>query len=190
MADKPNHPSKGNAQADEDLLIRLQEIVSNAEANLATIVGLVELAKTATATTTESQAAIATIVSEAQTRMADIANISTQSAASMTQIASEQAIIATKSDHIQKAQEHADSVRANLDRTLTEVTQRATESKGSNPGHNPRQIQQQHYSQKSARRRDPSTQKLPQSQNTKKALRNQLQQQKGWPIRPPQWKKI
>ena len=115
---------------DPSLLSRLQEIASIAEANLATIVGLVEAAKSATATTTESQTAITTIVSDAQIRLTDIVNVSTQAAASMTQIASEQAIIATKSDHIQKAQEHADSVRANLDRTLTEVTQRATESEG------------------------------------------------------------
>ena len=37
-------------------------------------------------------------------------------------------MIATKSDHIQKAQEHADKVRADLDRTLTAATQQATAS--------------------------------------------------------------
>ena len=39
-------------------------------------------------------------------------------------------MIATKSDHIQKAQEHADTVRAGLDRTLTAATQQATEAEG------------------------------------------------------------
>ncbi|MBI3774471.1 MAG: hypothetical protein HY273_02775 [Gammaproteobacteria bacterium] len=41
-------------------------------------------------------------------------------------------MIATKSDHIQKAQEHADKVRGDLDRVLTAATQQATEAEGQN----------------------------------------------------------
>ena len=50
--------------------------------------------------------------------------------AARTKIADDQAVIATKSDHIQKAQEHADKVRADLDRALTSATQQATEAEG------------------------------------------------------------
>jgi hypothetical protein len=39
-------------------------------------------------------------------------------------------VIATKSDHIQKAQDHADAVRAELDRKLTAATQSTTEAEG------------------------------------------------------------
>jgi hypothetical protein len=48
----------------------------------------------------------------------------------MTKIVDDQAVIATKSGHIQEAQVHADGVRANLDRTLTGATQQATEAEG------------------------------------------------------------
>ena len=41
---------------------------------------------------------------------------------------SDQAVIAAKSDHIQQAQDHADGVRANLDRTLTAATASANEA--------------------------------------------------------------
>ena len=50
--------------------------------------------------------------------------------ASKSQIADYQAVIATKSEHIQAAQEHADKVRGELDRTLTTATRLATEAEG------------------------------------------------------------
>jgi hypothetical protein len=50
--------------------------------------------------------------------------------AARTQVTDEQAVIAAKSAHIQAAQEHADKVRAELDRTLTTATQSATEADG------------------------------------------------------------
>lgn len=48
----------------------------------------------------------------------------------MTKTVGEQAVIAAKSDHIQNAQIHADTVRASLGRVLTTATQQATESDG------------------------------------------------------------
>src|SRR5207253_11312508 len=47
-----------------------------------------------------------------------------------TAITDEQAVIATKSAHIQGAQEHADKIRADLDRALTAATQQATDAEG------------------------------------------------------------
>lgn len=67
---------------------------------------------------------------EAQSKLSEIQAIATQAVAAKTQITDSQAVVATKSDHIQKAQEHADGVRANLDRLLTAATQNATEAEG------------------------------------------------------------
>jgi hypothetical protein len=62
--------------------------------------------------------------------LAEITAAATQAVAANTKITDAQAVIATKSDHIQKAQEHADTVRASLDRTLTAATQQATAAEG------------------------------------------------------------
>src|SRR5207249_2613390 len=78
----------------------------------------------------ESQRLAAAAYADAQTKLAEITTAATQAVAAKTQISDDQAVIATKSDHIQKAQEHADTVRASLDRTLTAATQHATEAEG------------------------------------------------------------
>ena len=70
------------------------------------------------------------ILKSAQAELANITDTATHALAVKTQIADAQTVIATKSDHIQKAQEHADKVRADLDRTLTAATQQATEAEG------------------------------------------------------------
>jgi hypothetical protein len=66
----------------------------------------------------------------AQQKVADITSVATLAIGAKTQINDEQAVIATKSDHIQKAQEHADKVRGDLDRVLTAASQQATEAEG------------------------------------------------------------
>ncbi len=78
----------------------------------------------------EAQRQIATTLAEAKSKLAEIESFAPQFMAAKTLILDEQAVIATKSDHIQKAQEHADTVRANLDRALTAATQQATEAEG------------------------------------------------------------
>ena len=90
----------------------------------------IEIAKAAALAATESQKQAAAALIEIQTKLAEVTSVATQAIASSTQIADEQAVIAVKSDHIQKAQEHADAVRANLDRALTSATQQATEAEG------------------------------------------------------------
>lgn len=54
----------------------------------------------------------------------------TAALAAKTKIEDEQAVIATKSSHIQGAQEHADKVRAELDRLLTAASLLVTEAEG------------------------------------------------------------
>jgi hypothetical protein len=133
------------------------DILKNAQSEMATILELVETARTATAESQkviaaahtdaqiklseitaaataakESQNLAATALNEAQTKLSDITDAATQAVAAKTKISDEQAVIATKSDHIQKAQEHADKVRADLDRALTTATQQATATEGQN----------------------------------------------------------
>lgn len=93
-------------------------------------IALINAAKATANTTTETQAAAAAAFADAQNKIAEIANTATAAVSAKTQIADEQGIIAAKSAHIQAAQEHADTVRTNLDRALTAATQSATEVEG------------------------------------------------------------
>jgi hypothetical protein len=67
---------------------------------------------------------------EAQAKLVEINNAATQAVTAITQITDQQAVIASKSEHIQNAQDHADKVRADLDRVLTSTTQQMTEAEG------------------------------------------------------------
>jgi hypothetical protein len=109
---------------------KIEDILAIAKNSMAEIAQLVENAKTAVSGSTESQKTIATLLTDAQTKLSEIAAIATQVITTKTQITNDQAVVATKSDHIQKAQEHADSVRASLDRALTAATQQATDAEG------------------------------------------------------------
>lgn len=107
-----------------------EETIKNYNATLTTLSEVCEATKTAAAEAVETQKAITEAHAQAQAKLEEIAATATQALAAQTQITAEQAVIATKSDHIQKAQEHADTVRAGLDRTLTAATQQATEAEG------------------------------------------------------------
>lgn len=113
-----------------DAVPSADELLMNAQRVMEKITQFAETAKTAALAASESQRLTATALSDAQTKVADITAVATQAVAASTQITDEQAVIATKSDHIQKAQEHADKVRGDLDRALTAATQQATEVEG------------------------------------------------------------
>lgn len=123
-----NRSTSNNSESDS--IAHMQEIVKNAEELSATLSALLETAKNSAAAAAEHQSNAASILSELQTKLGETTAAATQAAAVKTQITDDQAVIATKSAHIQQAQEHADLVRANLDRTLTEATQKATEAEG------------------------------------------------------------
>ena len=89
-----------------------------------------ETAKVAAKEATESKILIAAALADAQTKLGEINNAAIQTVAALTKVVDDQAVIATKSDHIQSAQIHADKVRANLDRVLTAATQQATDAEG------------------------------------------------------------
>lgn len=108
----------------------LEELTRQAEQALATLNQLVETAKVSAASVTESQATITAALADAQSKAGEAAEAARQSVAAKTQITDIQAVVATKSQHIEDAQAHADKVRADMDRKLTEATQHATEAEG------------------------------------------------------------
>jgi len=65
-----------------------------------------------------------------QAKLGEAQAAATAAIAARTQVTDEQAVVATKSAHIQGAQEHADKVRADLDRAQTSATQFVTEAEG------------------------------------------------------------
>ena len=114
-------------------VLTAEEILKNAHGILAVVTPLAEVAKTAIANANaacdsikETQKAATEAATVVQTKLVEVTNTATQVVAAKTKISDDQAVIATKSEHIQKAQEHADAVRANLDRALTSATQQAT----------------------------------------------------------------
>ena len=108
----------------------MSAVLAAAQQMLAQMEGLVETAKERLASIQEAQSTAATTLANAQVKASEIADVATAATASKTKINDEQAVIATKSDHIQAAQEHADKVRADLDRLVTAATQQATEAEG------------------------------------------------------------
>lgn len=107
-----------------------EEALNIARDRLSLIEQMAEAAKKAASMAADSQRSIAELLSDAEAKLSEISSVATQALAAKTQITDEQAVIATKSDHVQKAQEHADKVRADLDRVLTAATQQATETEG------------------------------------------------------------
>lgn len=77
-----------------------------------------------------SHARLTEMLNTAEAKVGEIINVASSAITIKTQIVDEQAVIAAKSSHIQDAQVHADSVRAELDRIQTSSTLQATEIEG------------------------------------------------------------
>lgn len=108
-------------------LLKLSESATNSESSIQTVLSS---AKEKYSELTEDIKLVESLQTELQKKKDEISSISTQAIAISTQISDTQAVIATKSDHIQKAQEHADKVRSDLDRALTAANQQVTEAEG------------------------------------------------------------
>jgi hypothetical protein len=106
--------------------LSIDEILKDPTAAGTAFLQFVEATKASVAEFLDTQKQLTVICTDAQAKLAEIAVVGTQAVAAKTQIGDAQAIIATKSEHIQKAQEHADTVRANLDRAFTAATQSTT----------------------------------------------------------------
>ncbi len=107
----------------DDMLLRAQAILAELDAHA-------ETAKGAKIAVDDAQRAAAATIAEVQAKATEVATIATQAMAAKIQITDAQAVIASKSDHIQDAQVHADKVRAELDRVLTTTKQHLTTAEG------------------------------------------------------------
>jgi hypothetical protein len=87
-------------------------------------------AAAAIAAATEAQTQTGAAMAEAQAKLQEISSVATQAAAAKANITDAQAVIATKSDHIDGAQKHADKVRGDMDRALTATQANVTETDG------------------------------------------------------------
>jgi hypothetical protein len=83
----------------------IEENAKNAQIVLASITGFAESAKVAAAAAVDSNGLAAKALSDAQAKLVECTTTVTQAMAARTKILDEQAVIATKSDHIQKAQD-------------------------------------------------------------------------------------
>jgi hypothetical protein len=122
----PTLPTLPEDTKDPTANLSVEEILQAARTGMGEIIQYRDTAKAAATSVTETQKQTATVFIDAQAKLVEISNAATQAVAAKTKIADDQAVIATKSDHIQKAQEHADKVRADLDRALTAATQQVT----------------------------------------------------------------
>lgn len=104
----------------------IEGILTEARAALASIKVCSDTAKALGVEATESQKLTVTALVEAKAKLEEITTAATQAVAAKTKITDDQAVIATKSEHIQQAQEHADKVRADLDRELTAAKAQVT----------------------------------------------------------------
>jgi len=108
----------------------LDAIMSSARQALDAISALAETAKSHAATLTDNQKQGTAALQTVQEKLAEITSLVAQLVAVRTQVTNDQSVIATKSEHIQGAQEHADKVRGELDRALTAASQQQTEAEG------------------------------------------------------------
>ena len=77
-----------------------------------------------------SQSTLGANLIEAESKLRDFTAIASSALATKTQITDLQVVIATKSDHIESAQKHADKVRGEMDRALTAATKSVTDAEG------------------------------------------------------------
>lgn len=110
--------------------IDMSEALVSAQRMLGHLENLVESATQRLTAIQEVQGAMTAALENAQAKANDAADAATVAMAAKTKIADEQAGIATKSEHIQAAQDHSDKVRQELDRIQTTATQQATDIEG------------------------------------------------------------
>lgn len=108
----------------------VEALLAKAQQALVAINAQASASSVAAEAATENQRRAAEAHTAAQTLLSEANALATQALAIKAQVFDAQAVIATKSDHIENARTHADKVRAELDRTLTAASQQATEAEG------------------------------------------------------------
>ena len=99
--------------------IRTEEALARLQADIARLQALLTTTEADRVTLQDRLTQSAALLAKIEAQQADATTTATLAAAAKAQIADVQAVIATKSSHIQDAQTHADKVRGDLDRTLT-----------------------------------------------------------------------
>lgn len=106
------------------------ELLARAEQLLAQAAALAEPVKAATSAALISQQQLDAALADVKTKAADVAGIASRATAADSQINDAQAVIAKKSEHIEEARKHADTVRAALDTANTSAAKQATDAEG------------------------------------------------------------
>ncbi len=106
----------------------LAKLIDEARQKLSDITAIAQQATIKAGEIAEAKNLMAVGLAEVQAHSSQVAALATDALAALTQITDHQTVIATKSDHIEQAQVHADKVRADLDRQLTAAKQQTTDA--------------------------------------------------------------
>lgn len=125
-----NQSSSTPVALEENVPVDIDSVLKASLEKFSEIKRLADATRTTEAATLEIQRTTTAVLSDAQSKIAEISFIATEAVAAKTKLLDAQSVISTKSQHIEDAQKHADQVRANLDRLQTGATQQATEVEG------------------------------------------------------------
>jgi hypothetical protein len=112
------------------LLATLKAKLAEVEAAGTGVADLTAAAKAKLAEVEAASVGMVDVITAANAKLTEINEAASSALGVRSAITDTQAVIATKSAHIQDAQAHADKVRAELDRNLTAATQKTTETEG------------------------------------------------------------
>jgi len=126
---EPQTPTSTEISASQRLA-EIEQMQARAQALLTSLGEHDSAAKSALKNVVESQRLATEARAAIQVLLDETTAASTQAMAAKTQITDFQAVIATKSAHIEDAKEHSDKVRTDLDRASVAASQCATEADG------------------------------------------------------------
>jgi hypothetical protein len=109
---------------------RAEEALARLQADITRLHALLAATEVDRATLQDRLNQSAALLAKIEAQQADTSSTAALAAAAKTQITDAQAVIATKSAHIQDAQAHADRIRGELDRALTAAQAQLTETEG------------------------------------------------------------
>ena len=117
-------------EEDPPVAMTIGDVAATTEHALAAVNEHAAATKQAAVSAAEDERLVATLLLQAQAKLDEISAAATKAVAATSAITDNQAVIATKSAHIQDAQLHADKVRGELDRALTAANLQVTEAEG------------------------------------------------------------
>lgn len=126
---EPQTPVSAEIEASQRIA-EIEQMQARAQAILTSIAEQDSAAKIAVQNAVENQRLAAEARAAIQALLDETTTASTQALAAKTQITDFQAVIATKSAHIEDAKAHSDKVRTDLDRASVAASQSATEAEG------------------------------------------------------------